>query len=155
MKLSKAIDIFFKCAQVIDEEVCSLLSSYVATLRALYLLHQNHHWEAEDYQHHLLFQRLYDSVQASADAAAERVVGLCGKLNDVDMYKLVESFEGDEFVESSLAAEEEFQKLAKTIYAKIKEKNVLTLGLDDLIMSQASDGEERIYLLKQSLPKKQ
>ncbi|NJO18663.1 MAG: hypothetical protein HC877_23935 [Thioploca sp.] len=61
-----------------------LLSLYLVFLRALYNLHQNNHWEAEDYGHHLLFQRIYESVKEMVDEAAEKIVGLFGKITKQD-----------------------------------------------------------------------
>jgi DNA-binding ferritin-like protein len=144
--------------QKMDDEAHKLLSAYVAFARALYLLHQQNHWAAQHYGDHLLFQRLYEEVQEEiVDDAAERVIGLCGSL----------LFEGAEagitrkyapkektllsLLQSSLNIEKAFQKLCKKTYDEIKGKDMMTLGLDDLIMAQASVGETHIYLLEQSL----
>jgi bacterioferritin (cytochrome b1) len=54
-------------------------------------------------------------------------------------------------LESSLAIEKAFQVMVKKTYETLDEKGSLTLGLDDMLMSQASDGETHIYLLQQAL----
>jgi DNA-binding ferritin-like protein len=143
--------------QAMDQEDCKLLSTYVAFTRALYLLHQQNHWNAQRYGDHLLFQRLYEEVQELADDAAERVLGLCGEL----MLEGAESVIAQRFapteqslkgcLESSLAIEKAFQVMVKKTYETLDEKGSLTLGLDDMLMSQASDGETHIYLLQQAL----
>lgn len=143
--------------QEMDDEACKLLSMYLAFTRALYLVHQENHWQAQDYGQHILFQRLYEEASEVQDDAAERVMGLCGQV----------SFEGAESaiakrfavknpglvdcLESSLAIEKAFQELCKDTYNTLDKKDMLTLGLDDLIMSQASVGETHIYLLQQAL----
>lgn len=144
--------------QTMDEESKKLLSMYVAFARTMYLLHQENHWAAQHYGDHLLFQRLYEEVQEEiVDDAAERVIGLCGSL-------LLEGTEGvikkkfspktdtlKDLLESSLAIEKAFQQLCKKTYKEIKDKGMMTLGLDDMIMAQASVGETHIYLLQQEL----
>lgn len=144
--------------QAMDEEAHKLLSKYVAFTRAMYLLHQQNHWAASHYGDHLLFQRLYEEVQEEmVDDAAERVVGLCGSL----LFEGAEAVIAKKFapkdkslislLKSSLAIEEAFQKMCKLTYDEIKEKDMMTLGLDDLIMAQSSVGETHLYLLKQEI----
>jgi DNA-binding ferritin-like protein len=148
---------FFSRAQDLSEDSHKQMSLYVAFLRGLYLVHQQNHWETKGYQQHLLFQRLYENVLESADNAAEKTVGLFGSL----MSKGLESKIADQFktekpdlevcVKSSLKAEKSYQNLVKKVYDGLKERNELTLGLDDMLMSQANDSETRIYLLQQSI----
>jgi DNA-binding ferritin-like protein len=140
-----------------DEESCEVLCIYAAYLRALYLIHHQNHLETAGYEHHLLFQRLYESAQEMADDAGEKVVGLCGELVHQEFVgKFAEQFMVEdktpiELLKSSLAAEKGFQSMAQNVYTILKEKDCLTLGLDDMIMSQASDGESHIYLLTQAI----
>lgn len=147
-----------KSAQTIkDDEACKLLSLYTAFARALYSLHQQNHWAAKDYGNHLLFQRLYEESQEIADSSAERTIGLCGTLeyegSETVIVKRfapkVKTIQG--LLESSLGIENAFQKLSRKIYDHLKKENLLTLGLDDLIMSQSSIGESHIYLLQQAI----
>lgn len=142
-------------------EVEKKSNEYVANLRALYLLHQNHHWICEGdsfYGKHLLFQRIYESAQENADSAAEKLIGLYGK-SMVSLEKQADCI--NEFLTSfakesdvlkrSLQAEQNFQKLSKDFYKFCKDQDIITLGLDDLILSIANDRETAIYLLKQNL----
>lgn len=148
--------------QEMDEEVHKLLSFYVAFARAMYLLHQENHWASTHYGDHLLFQRLYEEVQDEIiDDAAERVVGLCGSLllqgaerdysNEIAKKFAPKEKTLTSLLQASLEIEKAFQKLCKQTYDEIKEKNMMTLGLDDMIMAQASVGETHIYLLQQEL----
>lgn len=151
-------NLFGKKAQIaMDEESCKLLSMYVAFTKALYLIHQQNHWEAKNYGDHLLFQRLYEDAQEMADDAAERAMGLCGEVefNGQEII-IAEKFISKEktlqrLIGSSLAIEKAFQVIAKKTYDTLKEKDMMTLGLDDLIMGQASDSEVHLYLLQQAL----
>jgi DNA-binding ferritin-like protein len=148
--------------QAMDEEAHKVLSFYVAFTRAMYLLHQENHWAAKHYGDHLLFQRLYEEVQDEIiDDAAERVVGLCGSLllqgtESEIVKKFAPKNDGRDFtltslLKSSLAIEKAFQSICKKTYDEIKNKDMMTLGLDDMIMAQASVGETHIYLLQQEL----
>jgi DNA-binding ferritin-like protein len=140
-----------------DEKAHHLLSVYVAFTRALYSLHQQNHWASVNYGDHLLFQRLYEESLELVDDAAERTIGLCGSLllegSEASIVKKYAPKEKSlvELIKSSLAIEEAFQVICKKVYNIIKEKEMMTLGLDDLIMSQADIGETHIYLLRQSL----
>ena len=153
------IDGFFGvkiAADAMDEEACKILSAYVAFTRALYMLHQQNHWEAQAYGDHLLFQRLYEDAQDLADDAAERTMGLCGEVGFEGAEAIAKKFEArvktlSSLLESSLEIERAFQDVSQNTYSALKEKEMLTLGLDDLIMSQASVGEVHIYLLQQAL----
>lgn len=146
--------------RIIMPELTKILSTYVAFLRAIYFLHQNNHWKTKGvnfYGNHLLFQRIYESAQENADAAAEKFVGLFGdkcldlKLQITIMHKILDQCVGDNPVEQSLALEKKFLILSKKLYDEVKSAGAMTLGLDDLILSIASDREEAVYLLQQIL----
>lgn len=146
------------------ERCCKIAGLYLATLKAIYLVHQHSHWTTKGsnfYGNHLLFQRLYEAAQSSADLAAEKFLGLFGedglnfKFQNELLSKVLSKFEklSDNPPEMSLAAEKEFLKLSKEAYKAFEDENVMTLGLDDMIMSIASKSEEAVYLLQQSLKK--
>lgn len=145
-----------KTASELDEEAKKVLSEYVAFTRALYLLHQQNHWDAQAYGDHLLFQRLYEDNLSMADDAAERVAGLCGEIIFTGQDAIVKKFEPkiktiSSLLESSLDIEKAYQDVVKHVYDYLKEHDSITLGLDDMLMSQASQGEVHIYLLQQAL----
>jgi DNA-binding ferritin-like protein len=139
-----------------DEESTNLLSIYLAFTRAMYITHQQNHWLAKNYNDHLLFQRLYEETVELVDGTAERVVGLCQVDSFKEFQSIASKFNPKEIsmvglLSSSLEIERAFQKLSKKVYDTLKEKDMLTLGLDDLLMSQASTGESHIYLLQQAI----
>jgi DNA-binding ferritin-like protein len=135
---------------------------YIATLKAMALIHQNSHWTTKGvsfYGDHLLFERLYNSALKDLDLAAEKFIGLFGDeclnyilqaemLNKVILkYKEYAGAPG----EMSLAIEKDFLKFSQEAYDCFKEENKLSLGLDDTIMSIASSREESVYILQQLL----
>lgn len=140
-----------------DMPPAKLMSLYTAYLRALYLIHQNNHWKCRGpnfYGNHLLFERLYEETQKSADTAAEKTIGLYDRLDDMqDFVKTVarkyspENYGGD-CVKAGLEAEKMFLRISKTVYSKLEKR--LTLGLDDMLMELASKHEVHVYLLIQA-----
>ena len=136
-----------------------MMSLYVVFLRALYQIHQNNHWKAIDYGHHLLFERLYNLVKDLVDESAEKTIGLFGNLSKQDkVSSIAAQFSPDKFKDneavscllSSLSAEKAFQKYATHVYNTLKDSN-MTLGLDDMIMSHVNKSELHTYLLQQAL----
>lgn len=145
------------------ERVWKIANLYVATLRTIYMVHQYSHWTCKGtafYANHLLFERLYESAQKDADLAAEKFIGVFGGAG-VDfaiqtqlisqILKRYEDFDGDP-VKMSLAIEKEFLKLTEEAYSAYEEAGpeVLTPGVDDMIMAIASNREEACYLLQQA-----
>ncbi len=144
-------------------ELKTLCAKYVAFLRALYLLHQNHHWVSQGqnfYGNHLLFQRIYESTQTNVDSAAEKIIGVFGadNLGLQEQNNLIKEFldtyqTSDSIIENSLKAEKDFLQFGEKFYTALKENDKMTLGLDDMIMSIANDRETSVYLLKQAMGK--
>lgn len=146
------------------EKVFKIANLYVATLRQIYLVHQYSHWTTRGdpfYGDHQLFERLYKSAADDADMAAEKMIGLFGP-DGVDynmqrdfMSKLAAKYESlkDEPAGLSLKIEKDFLAYSDEAYKLFDEEGVLSLGLDDMIMSIASNRETSVYLLKQKLTK--
>lgn len=137
---------------------------YIATLKAIALIHQHSHWTTKGvpfYGNHLLFERLYDSSLDDLDLAAEKFVGLFS--DEVLNYDLqtellnkillkYSNLEGSP-LEMSLTIEKDFLKLSRDAYDCFEKEGKLleSLGLDDMVMSIASNRETSVYLLQQSL----
>jgi len=144
------------------DQVIKVVALYVASLKAIALIHQHNHWTTKGemfYGEHLLFERLYESTLKNLDAAAEKFIGIFGDealnyelqaelLNKVLL--IYSNLEGSP-IEMSLAIEKDFLKFSKDAYDFFKTKKALSLGLDDMIMEIASNREESVYLLKQTL----
>ncbi len=144
-------------------EKCDKVAAlYLATLRAMSIIHQRNHWTTHGdnfYSDHLLFDRIYESTNENIDTAAEKFMGLFGDdfldyntqtglLNKVLLkYKELNISP----VEMSLAIEKDFLKFSKDAYNCFEEEDRLTLGLDDMITSISGTREESVYLLQQVL----
>lgn len=121
--------------------------SLLALLRLLYLMYQNLHWLSRSsnfYGDHLLFQRLYESVQEDVDEFAERTVGF-GKETVLALPGLGRVLMNEE------ATLERVMDLEMSLcaYLQALEPKADTLGLKDLFATLASRHEENLYLLKQ------
>ena len=146
------------------QEIIHAANLVVATLKTAYNIHQHNHWTTKGiafYGDHLLFERIYKSTLENLDTAAEKFMGLFGDsclsydlqadlLNKVLLkYK---NLEGSP-VHLSLAAEKDFLKFSTEAYNLFEKEDKLSLGLDDMIMAIASQREESVYLLQQTLTK--
>jgi len=142
---------------------CSKVGAlYVATLKALSLIHQHNHWTTKGvsfYGDHLLFERLYKSTLENLDLAAEKFIGVFGDqclsydLQTALLNKVLTKYKNLEGspIQMSLEAEKDFLKFSKDAYNCFEEEGKLTLGLDDMVMAIASEREGAVYLLQQSL----
>lgn len=147
------------------DKCCKVASLYIATLKAIALIHQHNHWTTNGsnfYGSHLLFERLYNSSLEDLDLAAEKFMGIFGdECLDYDLqadllHKILvkyKNLEGSPF-DLSLTAEKDFLKFSKEAYNCFEEEGKLTLGLDDMIMAIASSREEAVYLLQQTAQNK-
>ena len=137
------------------------LSHILGALRAQYLMYQTAHWQTKGpayYGNHLLFQRLYGSVQVEIDAVAEKLVGYTGidSVNLPVQIELIEKYcsrwcQIENLHERGLQSEKDMQKLFKATYENLKAQGSLPLGLDDWLMATASAHETNTYLLQQVL----
>lgn len=141
------------------DEVVRHLVHLLAYLRAMYLSYQTSHWQTKGpayYGNHLLFQRLYESVQGEIDALAEKIVGYVGPAG-VELSgqaELVATIARGfaavpDHHRRGLAVEAGFQQHVKAAYDGIKASGMMTLGLDDWLMATASAHETNTYLLQQ------
>lgn len=158
----------FTLAQKIEKENKSknesaeMFAEYVGMLQGLTVIHQTAHWTTKGnnyYGEHLLFDRLYESVEDDLDLAAEKLIGIFGvKFMDPKKHaeytkNIVDEYDNKDLTERSLEAEVAFLSFSEDLYEKIKDNDDMTLGLDDLIMSICSKHEENIYLLRQQASK--
>ena len=140
-------------------KMCAL---YVATLTAMSIVHHQNHWLTKGktfYGDHLLFERIYDSSLEDLDSAAEKFIGVLGEdCLDYDLqtdllHRVLLKYENLEGSpqQMSLAIERDFLKLGTALRAQLEEEEKLTMGIDDLLASIASNRETAVYLLQQSL----
>ena len=143
------------------DKCTKMAALYVATLKAIALIHQHSHWLAKGndfYGDHLLFERLYDATLENLDAAAEKMIGVFGddcmdfKMQADLLNKLLTKYSelSEDVLACSTAIEEDFIKFSKAAYECFESEGKLTLGLDDFIMATASEHEEAMYLLSRA-----
>jgi hypothetical protein len=142
-----------------------LLQHLLGLLRAQIWNYQESHWQTRGsayYGNHLLFQRLYESVADQIDTLAEKMVGTYGP-EVVSAAHVSPKFQ--KFVarwiqvpclhERGLLSENDFQDVTRKCYDRLKGLGELSLGMDDFLMSIASDHETNQYLLRQVLRSKE
>lgn len=144
------------------------LSIALANLRALNMIHHQHHWVTSGqnaYQDHLLFQRLYEAIDDEFDSLGERCVGLdTTKTVDLTLQlKTIYLFVQDnitnnmtmtynnDLVQKSLNAELMFLNVINKVREQLTMNSLLTSGLDDLLAGIEDTHETHVYLLKQRL----
>jgi DNA-binding ferritin-like protein len=142
------------------QSIQELSCFYISLLRTIAIVHQSHHWLARGdnfYGNHLLFDRIYKTAAEDSDLAAEKFIGLFGNsalnlnLQAKIMGKLLEEYTGEDLIKVSMDIENRFLKFSENIYKEIKNDGKLSLGLDDMLMSIASNREGAVYLLGQVL----
>jgi starvation-inducible DNA-binding protein len=154
-----------------DDEYSQLpeaeLKKYLALMKALQNYYQHAHWISKGepyYADHLLFERLYGSLNEQIDTLAEKMVGVggdhfvCVKTVMAITSKILSHIPemdrntlGYEMVQTSLKLEKMFLSYTKKLYTKMKEDGSLTLGFDDMLMSLYNDHEGNVYLLGQRI----
>jgi len=138
-----------------------LLCDLLACLRAQYLSYQTSHWQVVGgsfYGNHLLFERLYQSVQEQVDQLAEKTAGYLGAEVlglDHQMDHMMAYTEKWSLVSCNhrrgLQSEADLQRAIRAAYEGIKQAKAMTLGLDDWLMATANAHDENEYLLQQAL----
>lgn len=144
------------------DKCCKAAALYIASLKGLSLIHQHNHWTTKGgtfYGKHLLFERIYESALENLDLAAEKFIGVFGvecvdyDLQNKFLNKVLEKYSklDGEPIEMSLMVEKDFVEYSEYAYNCFEQEDKMTLGIDDMIMSIASEREEAMYLLQQSL----
>jgi DNA-binding ferritin-like protein len=144
------------------DKCCKTAILYMATLKAMGIIHQNSHWTTKGetfYGDHLLFERLYKSSLEDLDSAAEKFMVLF--VNECFNFAIHTEFLNKVLqkyiklsgtpVSASLSIEKDFIKLSQEAYKCFEEEGKLTLGLDDMLCAISSNREGSVYLLQQVL----
>jgi DNA-binding ferritin-like protein len=146
-----------------DDEIDGLqkLKWLLALLRAQYWSYQHSHWTVRGdayYGNHLLFQRLYESVQTQIDGLAEKMVGTYGisAINSEDLLGMFLYWNErwdvvDCLHRRGLTSEKDLQEVIQDTYEDLKDAGEISLGMDDFLMAVANDHETNQYLLQQVL----
>jgi DNA-binding ferritin-like protein len=141
---------------------CAELGVLLALHRAAADIHQTHHWQASGeffYQDHLLFERLYTTVNGFIDGLAEKAVGM-GNVQLVNAPTqsqqrdaLIEYFysQGTEPFTISNHVEETCCALIDLSLQNLKATNTLSDGIENMLQGICDAHEGLRYLLKQRL----
>jgi DNA-binding ferritin-like protein len=142
-----------------------MLQWLLGCLRAQYWSYQESHWQVKGhsfYGDHLMFERLYESVQKQTDVLAEKMVAGYGPdaVNGLDLGAKFESFirrwnETDCLHKRGLLSEQDFQQICERVYTQLKSMGEMSLGMDDFLMATANEHETNQYLLRQVLRSKE
>lgn len=152
----------------------SLMQELLGLLQGLSLLTWTAHWQSmgmSSYGDHLLLERLYKETASEVDACAEKLVGISQSGFPVSpltihamAYDWLAEWCGDHMpvdpnvpdetrhiIDPSvvLLAEQHLQSCVKQVYQALKPTPVMTLGLDDFLMSVANTHDTHVYLLQQ------
>jgi DNA-binding ferritin-like protein len=136
-----------------------LLNKYLALLRVSYIVHQHSHWKCKGpnfYGNHKMFQKIYEKAGDKIDSVAEKIIGLYGNDSLVIEDQLPEmnnlcKYHFENFFKNSLDVEQDLIIMAEDVYNRIKAVGEMSLGLDDMLMSQINDFETSVYLIKQAM----
>lgn len=159
-----------KVVEPFSGEKYAELGAMVGMLEGLSVLFQTLHWQINGnsfYGDHLMFQRIYEATDEQIDGVAERAVGL-GTRHLADSSKIVKSMDifldhirsntvmemndiGYSFAKRGKYALEMFIETVEKMYSELKEKGLLTSGLDNLIQGILDVQEGHLFLLKQRL----
>lgn len=149
------------------------LAVFLGALRALYMIHQSHHWQSQGktfYSDHLLFQRLYEGIAPEIDQVAEKLVGLGGikltnyfaQMHHMTTFLKTVSDKNKSPSEVSLLAEAIFIEMGNLMLTRLAEArkgadqtmhmaNLRTPGLENMVEGILDLHESHVYLLSQRL----
>jgi|LauGreDrversion4_2_1035121.scaffolds.fasta_scaffold14189_3 DNA-binding ferritin-like protein len=137
-----------------------ILLGLLTALIATRLSHHTTHWQVRGtnfYGDHTMFERLYESLDDEIDTLAEKIVAEHGP-EGVDLAELSSdlgshltnlSGESSDPVIRALTAESGLQAMFKQVYHTLKNRDELSLGMDDFLMAMANAHETNVYLLRQ------
>lgn len=135
----------------------SPLQDLLAHFRAAFLLYQTGHWTAKGpsyYAVHLLLQRIYEETAGHIDQLGERLVGYYGegavesKEASQRMTALVAQYADGDPVRTALRVTQAVQDTIASAYNGLGGTGKVPMGLDDLLLTFASNTDTHLYLLK-------
>jgi DNA-binding ferritin-like protein len=141
------------------------LAVLLAGLRMTFLVHQQNHWIVQgqtSYEDHLLFQRLYETIDDEIDTVAEKCIGVSDDIELVNVelqlktiYQMLKKLAGSnsvlnaqDVIKKSLSVEYTLLKLCDVVKETLDVNGLLTNGIDNMIDGIYDVHEGHIYLLK-------
>lgn len=154
--LTSSVQISFEKIAAGDLKSFKLLLSF---LRALAHIYQYMHWRSAGtnyYGDHLLYERLYGSVESEIDPVAEKILGITDDSKSIHpiedskyTHAIVEKFVKGEFnpesfAEIAIVAEKELIKLIEKMMSSDQSD-----GVENMLQGIADKHEGHLYLLQQ------
>lgn len=138
------------------------LAVWLGFLRALGMIHHSHHWQVMKtpfYGDHLLLERLYKAVQDEVDTVGEKVVGIDSpaltnyffQMNHMKAFMKKVSSKDKAPLIVSLESEVLLIVTGEMISDRLKESDLFTSGLANMMGDILDRHETHVYLLKQRL----
>lgn len=160
----KATLLIEQCASSysIDEEYKEL-SILLGFLRSLGMIHHSHHWQTlgdSYFGDHLLYERLYKTIEGEVDVLGEKVVGVGSPAltNYFRQLLHMKTFmkainQGDPLITESFRAEILFVLCGELIVKLLERSGLLTTGIEQAVGNILDKHEGHIYFLKQRTTK--
>ena len=150
-----------------DNPAKALMVEYLGFMRAIQLwFHGAHHLTrgmSFGGDHVNIYGRIYTDVEAQIDGGIEKAIGIFGDkagcpimitsvaLGIMNEYGTPLDMPVQSIAAIGLEIEKDFLKFSQNLYDTLKRLNMMTLGLDDMIMANANAHETFVYLLQQRL----
>lgn len=149
-----------ECSKNFGDSEYAPLAVFVGITEALQMIHHSHHWETqgpEFFADHQLFSQLYTAMDAHIDQLGERTVGLSKEPKLVNYFarmKVKQKFletctTPDPYVMVSLAGEHAYIAVGEKLMERLKQADLLTRGLEQLLGNILDVHETHVYLLEQ------
>ena len=150
-----------QCCSVFGDSKWAPVAAFLAVTEGLQVIHHSHHWQTKGenfYGDHLLFQRLYEAVQAEIDLIGEKLIGVSQEIGLTNYFKRVKAMEmflkavthsEQSYVAVSHDAELAYVRLGADLMDHLDQAGLLTRGLEQMLGNIMDKHEEHIYLLDQ------
>ena len=149
------------CCDVFGDSEWAPLAGFLAVTEALQMLHHAHHWQTKGenfYGDHLLYQRLYETVQGEIDLVGEKLIGVSQDVGLTNYFKRVKAMEmflkavthsDQPYIVVSHDAELTYVRMGGELMDQLEQDGLLTRGLEQMLGNVLDKHEEHIYLLDQ------
>jgi DNA-binding ferritin-like protein len=150
-----------KCCSVFGDSEWAPLAGFLAVTEALQMLAHSHHWQTKGenfYGDHLLYQRLYQDVQAEIDLVGEKLIGVSQDVGLTNYFKRVKAMEmflkavthsDQPYIVVTHDAELAYVRMGGELMDQLEQVGLLTRGLEQMLGNILDKHEEHIYLLEQ------
>ena len=117
------------------------------------------HWQAHGENFaadHSMYDGMYKSLKKEIDTWAEKTVYMCGtqSVDDISIMRIAinwldrwSKFKSE--AEIAFVPELDYQATAKNVIDELRKSGMLTLGIEDFLISSMNDHERNLYQLKQ------